>query len=183
MQTSNSSVDRVLPAVERAGERFTTLATAADPSVRVPASPEWNVRDVAAHLVTVTARYADGPRGRGAWVSSAPDLAAVNREQVNALATPTVPELSARLRSDLADLCAQIRGYGSKVPSFRDGRLHVNPPNRVPIDAHVSADPGPLLLVLYRRESQWRHIAAGRMVAWGRRPWLALTLTSRFHKP
>jgi hypothetical protein len=40
-----------------------------------------------------------------------------------------------------------------------------------------------LQLVFYRRESQWRHVAAGRMLAWARRPWLALTLTSRFHQP
>jgi hypothetical protein len=36
---------------------------------------------------------------------------------------------------------------------------------------------------LYARESQWKQIATGRMLAWGRKPWLALTLTSRFHKP
>jgi hypothetical protein len=59
----------------------------------------------------------------------------------------------------------------------------VNPSEPGRIDAHVSADAGALLLVLYGRESQWRHIAAGRMLAWGRRPWLALTLTQRFHQP
>jgi hypothetical protein len=52
-----------------------------------------------------------------------------------------------------------------------------------PVDVHVSADPAALLLVVYRRQSQWRHLAGGRLLAWGRRPWLALTLVGRFHNP
>jgi hypothetical protein len=44
-------------------------------------------------------------------------------------------------------------------------------------------DPAAFLLVCYRREPQWKHIATGRMLAWGRRPWLAPTLVSRFHAP
>jgi uncharacterized protein (TIGR03083 family) len=270
MQTATPYLDRVLPAIDLAADRFVTLVTQApDPTVRVPASPGWTVRDVAAHLVTVTVRYAEGPQGRGTWTPTPVELADLNRDQLQALGAATVGELAARLRQELTAVRAQIQGYGSQVPSFRfhggepvradvalglllgelvvhghdvaralrrpwpidpghaalivegvnpilpgwvrpervrgltavfelrlrgqathvwafrDGRLHVNPPepDRGPIDVHVSGAPAALVLVLYARESQWKHIATGRMLAWGRKPWLALTLTSRFHKP
>ena len=67
---------------------------------------------------------------------------------------------------------------------FRDGRLRINPSvEPKSVDVHISGDPATVLLVYYRREPQWKQIATGRMLAWGRKPWLALTLTSRFHTP
>jgi len=48
---------------------------------------------------------------------------------------------------------------------------------------HISADPAALLLFMYAREPQWKYIATGRLIAWGRKPWLALTLGGRFQKP
>jgi hypothetical protein len=47
----------------------------------------------------------------------------------------------------------------------------------------ISADPAALLLVLYKRRSQWPAIARGKLLAWGRRPWLAFSLAGRFHQP
>jgi uncharacterized protein (TIGR03083 family) len=76
----------------------------------------------------------------------------------------------------------RLRGGSVRVWSFRNGRLRVGADGRRP-DVRISADPAALLLVFYRRQSQWPHIARGRMLAWGRRPWLAFTLVSRFHKP
>mgnify|MGYP001309698782 CR=1 FL=1 len=266
--TTSSYLDRVLPAIDLAADRFVTLATGApDPALPVPANPGWTVRDVAAHLVTVTVRYADGPEGRGVWTKTPGDLPALNHDQVAALGTATVGELAGRLRRELTAVRGQIQGYGSDMPSFgfhggervradtalgillgelvvhgwdvaralrrpwpidpghaalifeglnpvlpgwvrpervrgltagfeirlrgrdshvwafRDGRLQVNPRDRGRIDVHISADPAPFLLVCYRREPQWKHIATGRILAWGRKPWLAPTLISRFHTP
>ncbi|HYY81118.1 MAG TPA: maleylpyruvate isomerase family mycothiol-dependent enzyme [Actinomycetes bacterium] len=75
------------------------------------------------------------------------------------------------------------RGLTTQVWSFRDGRLQVNPDDGRRVDVHISGDPAAVLLLLYRRQGQWRSIAAGKLLAWGRRPWLALTLTRRFHQP
>ncbi len=268
MQTATSYLDRVLPAINLAADRFVTLVTGApDPTVRVPTASAWTVRDVAAHLVTVTVRYADGPQGRGTWTSTPLDLPALNHDQIAALGIVGVGELAAKLHQELTALRAQIQGYGNNIPSFRfhggeqvradialgillgelvvhgwdvaralrrpwsidpghaaliiqglnpilpgwvrpervrgltagfeirlrgrdrhvwafrDGRLQVNPRDRGRIDVHVSADPAAFLLVCYAREPQWKHIATGRILAWGRKPWLALTLPSRFHKP
>jgi uncharacterized protein (TIGR03083 family) len=77
----------------------------------------------------------------------------------------------------------KMRGQGTHVYSFVNGRLDVNPGTGRKIDAHISAEPVAALLVLYQRESQWKHIAMGRMLAWGRKPWLALTLVNRFYPP
>jgi uncharacterized protein (TIGR03083 family) len=243
------------------------VSGAADSAVLVPDSPDWTVRDVAAHLATVATRYTDGPRGRGSWVATPLDLPQLNQDQVEALGAAPVGELVTALRRELAALRAQVRGYGDELPSFRfhggervradialgillgellvhghdvaralrrpwpidpghaalviegvnpilpgwvrpervrgldagfeirlrgqathvwafrDGRLDVDPPDRGRIDVHVSTDPVAFLLVVYARQSLWRPVARGRMLAWGRRPWLALTLTSRFHKP
>jgi uncharacterized protein (TIGR03083 family) len=268
MQTTTTYLDRVLPAIDLVADRFVTMVTGApDPTVRVPSTPAWTVRDVAAHLVTVTVRYADGPEGRGVWTRTPMDLPGLNHDQLAALGIATVGELAARLRRELTALRAQVQGYGTDLPSyrfhggervradialgillgelvvhgsdaaralrrpwsidpahaalifeglnpilpgwvrpervrgltagvelrlrgqarhvwvFRDGRLQVDPPDPGRIDVHVSADPASFLLVCYARESQWKHLASGRILAWGRKPWLALTLTSRFHNP
>jgi uncharacterized protein (TIGR03083 family) len=88
-----------------------------------------------------------------------------------------------RTRGFTASFEVRLRGQTTHVFAFQDGRLRVNPGEPRPIDAHISADPAALLLVLYRRQSQWRHIARGRLLAWGPKPWLALTFVGRFHKP
>jgi hypothetical protein len=40
------------------------------------------------------------------------------------------------------------------------------------VDCHVSADPVALLLIAYGRRSQWVPILTGKLIAWGRQPWL-----------
>jgi uncharacterized protein (TIGR03083 family) len=77
----------------------------------------------------------------------------------------------------------RLRGHSTHVWAFRDGLLHVNPARPGRVDVHLSADPAALLLVMYKRDSQWPHIAAGRLAAWGRKPWLAFTLGRRFRNP
>ena len=50
-------------------------------------------------------------------------------------------------------------------------------------DCHLSADPWAVLLVLYGRSGPLTPALTGRILAWGRRPCLALTLPSLFRKP
>jgi uncharacterized protein (TIGR03083 family) len=75
----------------------------------------------------------------------------------------------------------RLRGGSTRRWAFRNGRLKVAAGDRP--DVTISADPVALLLVFYGRQSQWPHIARGRLLAWGRRPWLAFTLADRFHNP
>ncbi|MDH6577890.1 maleylpyruvate isomerase N-terminal domain-containing protein [Kitasatospora sp. MAP5-34] len=51
------------------------------------------------------------------------------------------------------------------------------------VDCRVLADPVAFLLVGYGRSSTWREVLAGRILAWGRRPWAAARLPQLFCRP
>lgn len=50
-------------------------------------------------------------------------------------------------------------------------------------DVTLSADPVAFLLLAYGRKSQWPLIAQGRLMAYGRKPWLALQMRGLFVNP
>ena len=89
----------------------------------------------------------------------------------------------AQARRLTATFEVHLRGQATHVYSFRNGHLQVNPAGPHRADVHIWADPAAFLLALYRRQPKWRHIAAGRLLAWGRKPWLALTFADRFQQP
>jgi uncharacterized protein (TIGR03083 family) len=244
------------------------IASAPDATARIAHCPEWNVQQLAAHLVTVARRYSEGPEGRGTWVQDPREVAALNERQLYEFEDRPLGELASGLEEEVRLASERVRGYGTQMPEFRfhggatvpadlalgallgeliihgwdlaqalnrpweidarhaalvveglsvvapgwidhdrvhsltatfdvrlrgqtsqtwsfvDGRLSVHrSPHEERVDCHISADPGALLLVFYGRESQWKHIARGKLVAWGRRPWLAFTLADRFHTP
>ena len=76
----------------------------------------------------------------------------------------------------------QLRGGPRMYITIVDGALSIDAtPKRV--DVHVSADPVEYLLIGFGRKSQWPAIATGKVVAWGRKPWLALKFAKLFHSP
>jgi uncharacterized protein (TIGR03083 family) len=77
----------------------------------------------------------------------------------------------------------RIRGGARAFLLIEDEKasVHAAPPRRV--DCHLSAEPVALLLVALGRVSQWGPITRGRLVAWGRKPWLAMKLTKLFPAP
>lgn len=50
-------------------------------------------------------------------------------------------------------------------------------------DCTLSAEPVAFLMLAYGRKSQWPLIASGRLLSYGRKPWLALSLRARFANP
>ncbi len=67
---------------------------------------------------------------------------------------------------------------------FTDGELTTSRVASVEhADFRISADPVAMMLVGYGRVSQWGPILRGRMVGWGRKPWLGLRLRRVLRSP
>jgi len=80
-----------------------------------------------------------------------------------------------------------IRLRGTDAPRaqmvFDDGTLHVASGATNSVDCHVSADPSAFLLVMYGRQGPLRPALTGKIVAWGRKPWLAFRMPSLLQRP
>ena len=75
------------------------------------------------------------------------------------------------------------RGQGRVVYVLEGGELHLEAPAGRRVDCRISADPGAFLLVMFGRRGVWSTVARGRMLAWGRRPWLLPTLRALTRNP
>lgn len=74
----------------------------------------------------------------------------------------------------------RVRGGPTVYLTVQGGSLFIDAtPRRV--DCHLSVDPVDYLLIGYGRKSQWLPIAAGKVVAWGKKPWLSLRFAKLFH--
>jgi hypothetical protein len=102
--------------------------------------------------------------------------------QVIATMMPLVvdPEAARRVRAVYA---LHVRGGTGFVLRIGDGRALTEPLGTQRVDCHLTADPVSFVLVGYRRVSQWREIARGGMLAWGRRPWLGPRMIGLFFTP
>lgn len=77
----------------------------------------------------------------------------------------------------------RMRGARSYHLRFDDGALSIELPSDRRVDCHISADPAALLMVAWNRQSQWTAIAKGKLVAWGRKPWLGPRFRSLMRNP
>jgi hypothetical protein len=77
----------------------------------------------------------------------------------------------------------RVRGGGRYRFTFDDGALTIEPPTPGRVDCHLSADAVAFLLVAWGRQSQWEAIAKGKLLAWGRKPWLGPKLRSLLRNP
>ena len=98
-------------------------------------------------------------------------------------------------RIDRADALLAIAGVMTMVPHYlktsldatfevrlRGGPRYLIGPGAKP-DCWISADPEAFLLVGFGRTGQWGQIARGRLVAGGRKPWLAVKFGSMITGP
>lgn len=77
----------------------------------------------------------------------------------------------------------RIRGGDNYYFVFNGGDFTVEEPSSRSVDCHISADPVALLQVFFARQSQWTAIAKGKLMAWGRKPWLGIQLRSFLRNP
>ncbi|MGH3886727.1 MAG: SCP2 sterol-binding domain-containing protein [Pseudonocardiaceae bacterium] len=77
----------------------------------------------------------------------------------------------------------RIRGGDRFHFIFDGGELNVVEPSSRRVDCHISADPVAFLMLAWGRQSQWPAIAKGKLIAWGRRPWLGPQLRGLIRNP
>ncbi len=77
----------------------------------------------------------------------------------------------------------RIRGGDRFHFVFDDGALSIEEPSSHRVDCHISADPVAFLMVVWDRQSQWKAIAKGKLLAWGRKPWLGPRLRVLMRNP
>jgi uncharacterized protein (TIGR03083 family) len=74
----------------------------------------------------------------------------------------------------------RLRGGPRFVYRFTGRSLHMERGSAPDVDCRISADPVAMMHVVYGRRSQWSEVVRGRLVAFGRRPWLAFGFGDRF---
>ncbi|WP_310773744.1 maleylpyruvate isomerase family mycothiol-dependent enzyme [Mycobacterium sp. Z3061] len=103
------------------------------------------------------------------------------RGMVQGISPYFLPEKAAGLNAQI-----EVRIRGSQTRALfgvADGNLQIAEPGNARADCYVSGEPTALLLLLYGRTSPLRPALTGRVVAWGRRPWLALRFPGLFRNP
>ena len=74
----------------------------------------------------------------------------------------------------------RVRSGPTVYITVRDGVLSIDA-TPAPADCKLSVDPVEYVLVGFGRRSQWVPIATGKIVAWGKKPWLSLKFSKLFH--
>ena len=164
--------------LERAGEELVSFARSldGDPVVRPFAGVDVPVSSVLAiELGELLVHGLDIARAAKLPWAIPRDEAALTVQGLVPLLPFTVDEGRARrvaLRCEL-----RIRGDGRAGLTLEDGALRIGP--RQPagqLDCRLSVDPAALLLLTFHRTGTMRPILRGQMLAWGLRPWRAMTL-------
>ena len=101
-------------------------------------------------------------------IAALPPTAFVNQEQAG----------SFRARIEL-----RLRGGQRTVMVFDRGSLTLDTGRARDVDAHISADPPTLMLVLIGRQGIWKPLLQGKLIAWGRRPWKLTRMLTMMSPP
>lgn len=80
-----------------------------------------------------------------------------------------------------ATFALHVRGGKTFYIAIDHGSCRTGSSKPGTIDCHISAAPVDYVLVGYGRRSQVRAALTGKIVAWGRKPWLSLRLPKLFH--
>ncbi|MGI8686199.1 MAG: SCP2 sterol-binding domain-containing protein [Acidimicrobiales bacterium] len=140
------------------------------------------------HLLNETVVHgADIARGAGRpWPADRRHAALV----IQGFFLPVIAQLDARSLVDQeraagvrATYEVRLRGAGRAHFVFDDGALTVAEPTGRRVDCYILADPVAMLDVMWGRQSQWPAIATGKLLAWGRKPWLGPKLRLMMRNP
>jgi uncharacterized protein (TIGR03083 family) len=79
-----------------------------------------------------------------------------------------------------ARITFRIRGGIEATLVFNNGVLQIKAASGEPVDCRLSVDPATYLLLSFNRINATIPTLQGKIVAWGRRPWLAVKMASLF---
>ena len=100
---------------------------------------------------------------------------------------PVIPHYVDVERAAEVRACYDLRLRGGERPRtffvFDRGSVSVERPSDRPVDCRIWADPVAFLLVAYGRMGPWPPTLQGKILAAGRKPWLALRLSELLKKP
>lgn len=173
--------------VVQASQDFLTASAGCHPDERVPTPwyGDGTSLSVSAATCLLLAEQVvhgyDIARKVGAPWPMRPDEACLVFHAVTAMLPMAVDVEAARGVDASFDI--RLRGGQRFVVRVDDGTALVEPPGPQPVDCHLSVDPVAFLLVGYGRVGQWRAIARGQLMTWGRRPWWGLRLKGLFSNP
>lgn len=122
----------------------------------------------------------DIARRRSRWKISAVDASLLVRGL-----TQVVPHYvdAAAARGFSGSVEVRIRGGESTRFIFRDGEMTLEDGSRGGADCYLSADPSTFVPLMYGRGSPVLAGVTGRVLAWGRKPWLGLKLPQLLRNP
>ena len=82
-------------------------------------------------------------------------------------------------------ICMEVRVRGGcrVYVRFDDGDFSLDEKPWKTVDCRLLVDPAAFLLVAWGRIDQWRPIARGQLLAWGRKPWVGLKLRALLRNP
>jgi uncharacterized protein (TIGR03083 family) len=107
-----------------------------------------------------------------------PEFAVLTLEGMRAIMPHFVDEKAAAGLTACFEI--RLRGGSTRYWQFDEGRLTVEDSPRSKVDCHISADPVAWLLMSYNRIGPTTPTLTGKVLVWGRRPWLALRLGDLF---
>lgn len=180
---SERDLSQLAEMVPRAADDFLAASADLSPTARIP-TPTGLAMTVSTMIPTLLGELVvhglDIARAGGKrWEISRSD-ALIVLSGVLALLPDYVDRRHAADRNISYEL--RFRGGPRVRLTIRDGEASVEDA-KGNVDCWISADPVAFLLVGYGRAGQWGQIARGRMVAGGRKPWLATEFSRLITSP
>jgi hypothetical protein len=77
----------------------------------------------------------------------------------------------------------RVRGGRRTLMVLDGGSLTLDAAGARDVDAHISADPAALMLVLIGRQGIWKPLLEGKLAAWGSRPWKLTRMLTVMNPP
>lgn len=74
-----------------------------------------------------------------------------------------------------------LRGGSTVYFEISGGQLEIRTSPSRSVDCRISADPVTYLMVGYGRTGQWGPVLTGKILAFGKKPWLGMRLATLFH--